>query len=70
MEECKHKFRKVTYAECTFCGDMEEVSTMIRICPWEGKTCEGDILRVTRVECDDCDFADDWGEWVDELRCA
>jgi len=52
--------RQVMYVECTFCGEMEEAKRTRKVCPWEGKTCEGTVLMVSRIECDTCDFADDY----------
>ena len=50
------------YVECTDCGDMEPAQRSRKVCPFEGKECEGEILMVSRIECDVCDFADDYYE--------
>ena len=48
------------YVECSFCWDMQEAQRTRKVCPFEGKNCEGEIIMLTRIECALCDFSDDW----------
>ena len=50
----------VKYCECDFCGEMTEVQRNRTICPFEGRKCQGNIFIIDRIECDECDYADDY----------
>ena len=57
------------YCECDFCGEMEEVKGIRKICPWQGKNCQGNIFNIYRIECSECDYADDWFPNFNQWGC-
>jgi hypothetical protein len=45
--------------ECVECQDIEEVKRTRKLCPFESG-CKGELIHYERIECKNCDYAEDY----------
>jgi hypothetical protein len=67
MEKCCEDIdlNLILICECFECNDIEEVKRSRKICPFDSE-CKGELSHYQRVNCKNCDYAEDYFEGWDE----